>query len=88
MIIRSKVAVGQVHLSSAPANHQSLPIVPNPGPTQMGYDTPSRVTPISNLQIVKIEVRHEQSILNKPRAGTGDQAEFVPDVMQPVDAGD
>ena len=44
LIIRPKVAVRQVHLSSAPAGHQLLPIVPKPGPTQMGYDTPSRVT--------------------------------------------
>ena len=59
----------------------ALPIIE----TQAGA---ARLPPVGELEILQVDIRHEQPIVGQPGGGTADETELITDVMKPVDAGD
>ena len=88
-VVRTQVLVGQSHDFSAMTDEQSLTrVIVKTGSSQIGHDLTAPRSAVGKLEVLQVEIRHEEPVVGQPGGGTGDQPELVANVMEPVDAGD
>src|SRR4051812_45692933 len=79
----TEVAVREYHVPAAPAGDPPpAPVVNEAHRPEAPGDIPDGTPAAGPLEVRQVEVRHEPSVVGQPRAGTGDQAELVADVVQ------